>query len=114
MGHNEKKFFEVFASGDAEKRIVLEMGASEGPDGFSPFIVIRHKGMTMVLNPQGFDDHMCVDVHSFVDGKDATAGVFGMTEGYRYTLEGAPPTTSHKWPSAEMVTVLLGEQGRAK
>lgn len=76
----------------------------------SPFIVIRHGNRAVVVNPLAFDDHLCVDVHPFVNGKDATAGAFGMSAGRRVAFPHTG-TTSHGWASTNLVAVLVGEQG---
>jgi hypothetical protein len=80
----------------------------------SPFIIIRCGDKVAIINPLGFDDHLCIDVHPFVDDQEATAGVFGMTRGKQWALpkpdKGGPGTTSHKWPSANLIAVLIGEQ----
>jgi len=56
--------------------------------------------------------HMCIDVHAFVAGRAARASVFGMESGRR--LEGFADTdtagTSHGWPAARLVAVLVGVQ----
>jgi len=109
---DQEKFFKTYATGAGSEARVIEIPSSM-PGEYSPFIVVRHQGMTMVLNPMTFINHMAVDVHSFIDGRKATAGVFGMSDGHRWTLE-PTPTTSHRWPSANLITVLLGEQGVAK
>jgi hypothetical protein len=92
-------------TGDRE---VMEFDLDLAPDK-SPFIVIRYGEHVMVLNPMALSDHLCLDVHPFHKGRDATAGVFGMSNGARYTFE-KTGTTSHKWPSTGLVAVLLGEQ----
>jgi hypothetical protein len=74
-------------------------------------IVIRHGRFAVVINPMALIDHLCVDLHSFVDGQAATGGVFGMGAGGRVKLE-PTGTTSHKWPSASTIAVLVGEQGK--
>jgi hypothetical protein len=75
----------------------------------SPFIIVRSGDRAVLLNPLAFTDHLCIDVHSFVEGDKATAGVFGMTDGKRWAL---PDTgaTSHGWASTALVSVLVGEQ----
>ncbi len=82
---------------------------TSGKSGASPFIVIRHEGFTVIVNPLGFDDHLSVDVHSFVDGQDAVAGVLAMTTGREWSL---PETgrKSHGWNAAHLIAVLVGEQ----
>jgi hypothetical protein len=76
----------------------------------SPFIIVRCGDKVAIINPMGFHDHLCVDVHSFVAGEDATAGVFGMSAGKRWALP-ETGTTSHGWNSANLIAVLVGEQG---
>lgn len=78
----------------------------------SPFIIIRSGNRTMIVNPIAFDDHLSVDCHSFVDGEAATAGAFGMSNGHQTELEHIG-TMSHGWPSAALISVLLGKQSRA-
>lgn len=88
---------------------VTEVDGSRDDDGRSPHIVVRHGPWVMIINPLSFDDHLCLDVHTFKDGEPITAGVFGMTTGREWHL---PETgsTSHGWPSASLVSVLAGEQ----
>jgi hypothetical protein len=92
---------------------VIEAETGDGRDA-SPFIVISADAgrRIVIVNPLAFDDHLCVDLHPFVKGDDATAGVFGMTEGRRVSLPADTGTTSHGWPSANMIAVLVGEQAR--
>ena len=64
---------------------------------------------------EGDDAYLDIDVHPFVDGDHATAGVFGMSEGYRAALDTrnmpeGKQTTSQGWPSANMLAVLVGKQ----
>lgn len=86
---------------------VTEINVTPGEG--SPFVVIRNGDYAAVINPLALSDHLSIDVHSFVHGDSATAGVFGMTTGRRWTL---PPTghTSHGWHSAALVAVLVGDQ----
>jgi hypothetical protein len=108
---DETEFFDKFA-GDDRQIIDVEVEHSSilhGEGKQQTWVVVRYGDKTMVLDLAGLGDHLSVDVHSFIDGKDATAGVFGMSQGRRWELAG-PPTTSHRFPSAHMVTVLLGEQ----
>jgi hypothetical protein len=103
------EFMDTYAQGG---RKVIEVDATRDENGLSPFIVVRDgHGRTVVIDPLTYDGYLCIDLHSFTDGKDATAGVFGMRDGQRW---GFPPTgtTSHKWPSVGLVSVLLGEQGK--
>lgn len=88
---------------------VTEVHVTPGDSGSSPFILIRNGDYVAVVNPLALPDHLSIDVHSFVHGDSANAGVFGMTTGRRWTL---PPTghTSHGWPAAGLVAVLVGDQ----
>jgi hypothetical protein len=56
--------------------------------------------------------HLCIDVHSFVAGRQARGSVFGMEQGHRF--DGFPGAqvfgTSHGWPAASLVAVLVGAQ----
>lgn len=76
----------------------------------SHFVVINYGDYSVLVNPIACSDHLSVDVHSFVNGERATGGVFGMTNGRRFTLP-ETGTTSHGWESASLVAVLVGEQG---
>jgi len=91
-----------------EEHPVVEVDVPGGKEP-SPFIIIRHGEFTVIVNPIGLGDHLSVDVHSFVAGEDATAGVFGMSTGKRWSLP-KTGTKSHGWPSANLVAVLVGEQ----
>jgi len=99
--------------GDEHPTTVIDVKG--GPDEMSPFIIIRHGEFTVVVNPMGLGDHLCVDVHSFVDGQDANGGVFAMGKGRRWTLgdstkESVTGAKSHGWPAAGLVSVIVGEQ----
>ena len=93
--------------GDEHPVTVIDVAGKDEP---SPFIIINHGDFTVIVNPIGLGDHLSVDVHSFVKGDDATAGVFGMSTGKRWALP-ETGTTSHKWNSANLIAVLVGEQG---
>ena len=60
--------------------------------------------------------HLCIDVHAFVAGRAARASVFGMESGRR--LQGFADTdaagTSHGWPAARLVAVLIGAQAETE
>jgi hypothetical protein len=95
-------------------RTVADITPVRDKDGSSPFVIVRHGRFAAVLSLIPFDGdgaHLCIDVHPFADGRDATAGVFGMSRGYRSTLQPSLGTTSHGWASAHLVAVLIGEQG---
>ena len=93
------------------KRVIADVDAVRDGDGNSQFIIVRHGKYAMVLNPLPFNDHLCLDVHPFIEGEgEATAGVFGMSKGGRESLP-ATGTTSHGWASARLIAVLLGNQG---
>jgi len=97
-------------------RVVADITPARDADGNSPFIIVRHGRFTAVLALMPFTGegaHLCIDTFSFVDGKDATAGVFGMSNGQRSALLPSLGTKSHGWYSAHTVAVLFGEQETA-
>ena len=85
------------------------MSSGTGERHASHFIIVRHGPWTALVNPLGCGDHLCIDVHPFMDGENATAAAFGMTEGRRVQF---PHTgmTSYGYPSCGLVAVLLGGQ----
>lgn len=91
---------------DIEARSVATI---EIADGGRPQIIVRHGNYTAVLSLMGMGDHLCIDVHPFVSGEKATASTFGMSTGSAFTLRGTG-TTSHGWPSANLIAVLIGKQ----
>lgn len=56
--------------------------------------------------------HLCIDVRSFVAGRVARGSVFGMENGRRFDGFTAERVfgTSHGWPGAHLVAVLVGAQ----
>jgi hypothetical protein len=57
------------------------------------------------------NEHLCLDVHAFVDDREARSGVFGMENGARYTgFDETAPGRSHCWPAVRLVAVLIGAQ----
>lgn len=91
---------------------VITIDVAERESEYSRFIHVKHGKYEVVLSVIPLSNHLCIDVHSFVDGEDATAGVFGMSDGQRSKLSDLG-TTSHNWPSAHLVAVCVGEQGVA-
>lgn len=57
-------------------------------------------------------EHLCIDVHAFVDDQVARCGVFGMENGRRFTgFTETTPGRSHGWPAVVRgVSVLIGAQ----
>lgn len=88
---------------------VIELEGTSDTDNPSPFIVVKHGDYAVVINPLALGTHLCIDVHPFVKGEDATAGAFGMTNGKRVSLP-ETGTKSHGWHSSGLVAVLVGEQ----
>lgn len=78
-----------------------------------PVVVVKHGKYTAVVQFMGLGSHLCIDVHPFVDGKAARAGVFGMEEGRRIEAfaDAASGGTSRQLPATRLVAVLIGEQG---
>jgi hypothetical protein len=108
-------FGEFMATYDPDgTRVAFFIEPRRDPDGNSPFIVVRHGEFTAVLALMPMGDHLCIDVHPFVSGQDAAAGVFGMTDGRRYTGFGETGETSHGWPATRGVSVLVGEQAAVR
>ena len=110
---DSKTLAEFLAAYDPDgTRVVADITPVRDSDGNSPFVIVRHGRFTAALSLMPFSgdrEHLCIDVHAFVSSMGATAGVFGMTEGRRHELP-ATGTTSHGWPSANLVAVLVGKQ----
>ena len=82
--------------------------------GNSPLVIVRHGRFAAVLAlmpSDGKGAHLDIDVHPFVNGLKATAGVFGMTRGRRHQGLPVTGTASAGFNSANLVAVLIGEQG---
>lgn len=96
--------------------VVLDMDVTKDaatPDA-RPHIILRDGNSVTLLTVMKLDDHFCVDVHTFVDGKRARTGVFGMENGRRFMFDkGEVQGTSHKWPASHLVTLLVGKQAEA-
>lgn len=100
------KFLATYAT---DRREVITINARDYEFGRTPFMRVKHGEYEVVLDLMALDGHLCLDVHPFVDGEDSTASAFGMTEGRRVAL-GETGTTSHGWPSARLMSVLIGKQ----
>jgi hypothetical protein len=110
MGKNLDEFL-AFYNGHGEHPVTeIDLPGTYTGKNDSPFIIVRSGPYTMIINPMSFDDHLSVDHHSFVNGEDATAGAFGFSEHHRKVQFADTGTTSHGWPSAGTIAVLLGEQ----
>lgn len=83
-----------------------------------PAIIVRAGDKVAVLRLLNVaaDDparqHLYIDVHAFVADRPARAGVFGMESGRRLVgfAEAEVAGTSHQWPAAHVVAVLVGAQ----
>ena len=61
------------------------------------------------------NEHLCADVHVFVDGQVARSSVFGLEDGARYEgFNQNAPGRSHGRPAVRGVTVLIGAQADAQ
>jgi hypothetical protein len=91
-------------------RTVADITPVRDANGDSPFVVVRHGEFAAVIALMPLGDHLCIDVHPFVSGQDAAAGVFAISGGHRIEL---PPTgrTSHGFPAVGIASVVIGEQG---
>jgi hypothetical protein len=79
----------VTFAGGAKKAIVQFMGLAAGED----------------------NEHLCLDVHAFVDDRVARSSVFGLDNGARYEgFDQTAPGRSHGRPAVRGVTVLIGAQ----
>jgi hypothetical protein len=59
-------------------------------------------------------EHLCLDVHAFVDDQAARCAVFGLEDGARYEgFDHTAPGRSHGRPAVRGVTVLIGAQTEA-
>src|SRR5262249_26249649 len=59
-----------------------------------------------VAGDRGDEPHPSIDIHAFIAGQLARAGVFGLEQGRRYEAFGTAPGTSHGWPAVQGVSVL--------
>jgi hypothetical protein len=105
-----EEFLSTYNPNGEHPVIEVEVEAADNRTEFSPFIIVRCGDKVAIVNPLGFSDYLDLDIHSFVDGQDATAGVYGMGQGQRVSFPDTG-TTSLGWPSAPLVVVLIGEQG---
>jgi len=79
----------VTFAGGAKKAIVQFIGLAAGED----------------------HEHLCLDVHAFVDDLAARSSVFGLDNGARYEgFDDSAPGRSHGRPAVRGVTVLIGAQ----
>jgi hypothetical protein len=89
-----------------------------GPEAAQwPTILVKAGDKTAVVQfmnvgADGDSQHLCIDVHPFVAGRAARASAFGMDNGRK--LDGFADAdaagTSHGWPAARLVAVLVGTQ----
>jgi hypothetical protein len=76
-----------------------------------PSVVVRYGRYTAVLDLMPQDDHLCIDVHPFVDGAAGRAAAFGMERGRRIELAAhLCPATMLGQPAVSLVSVLVGDQ----
>lgn len=56
-------------------------------------------------------EHLCLDVHAFVDDIEARSSVLGIERGIRYPgFDESAPGRSHGQPAVRLVAVLIGVQ----
>lgn len=100
------------------RRVVAEVTTDRDEHGDSPFIIVRDGDRTAVICVMALGDdedgsrHLCIDVHPFLDDREATASVVGIVNGRDVQL---PPTgtTSFGRPSLPgIASVIIGAQGR--
>lgn len=94
--------------------VVLDLDVAEyaREHDVRPFIVLRDRGYTVVINPIPLTEYLNVDVHAFVDGEQGTAAVMGMNVGYTVTGFRAEqtPHRSNGQPSTNLVALFVGGQ----
>jgi hypothetical protein len=74
-------------------------------------VAFRFGTFVMVVQAMRVNDHLCLDVLSFVDGQPARSSVFGMDNGRRFAgFSGDAPGRSQGMPATALVAVLLGRQ----
>lgn len=57
------------------------------------------------------NEHLCLDVHAFVNDRVARSSVFGLEDGARFEgFDDTAPGRSHGRPALRGVTVLIGAQ----
>lgn len=107
MSKNFQEFLDDYAGYPERKVVTIDLADHRD----SPFIVVKHGSHAAIINPSGQTDHLSIDVHPFVDGQDAMAGVFGIVDGRRLAFrDEETPHRSHGWPATRLVVVLIGEQ----
>lgn len=111
MPKTERTLEDFVAHYGGLKQKIVEIDLDDYDMSNPVFIVVRCGRYAAVLNPMNATDHLDVDVHPFVDGRQARAGAFGMDDGFRYPMGTGTGVTSHGWPAAALVAVLIGEQG---
>jgi hypothetical protein len=83
-------------------------------DGNSPMIVVRFGNKAVVINPMAVSDYIDIDVHPFVDGKEASAAVLGFSPENRF-VGFTPEDTllrSNELPAVGLVAVVVGKQSK--
>lgn len=116
MADNKDRSLTAFMRNYAADRVVLDLDVARfkanHTNGYTPMIILRDRRFVVVINPMPLTDYFDVDVHSFVDGKDAAAAVMGMTTGRRvpgFRPEDTP-LRSNGWPAANLVALFVGPQ----
>jgi hypothetical protein len=114
MGMDLRQFLATYAGGAMTDRVVLDLELTAPDPGAGrhyPMIILRHDPYVMVLEIMAMADHLSVDAHPFVEGRDARVGLIAMENGAQWGLTGlATPATSHDWPAASLLVLLLGAQ----
>lgn len=108
-----KAFLEFYNKNGEHPVTEIELPDHYTGQNDSPFIILRSGPRTMIINPIAFEDNLTVDAHAFIGGEGATTGVFGMTERPGRVEFPKTSTTSHDWPSAPLVILVLGKQAEA-
>lgn len=80
--------------------------------GEAPMFIVRFGDKVAVIHPMLVADYIDIDVHPFVDGKDASAAVIGFIPTNRLDSfdPKATPSRSNGLPAANLVAVIIGNQ----
>ena len=92
--------------------VTTEVHQTGHEHGQAPWIVISDNyGRTAIIDVIAFGDHLCIDVHPFLDGEDARVGIFGLDNGRRQEFpDDQVSGTSHGWNATRQAVLLIGHQ----
>lgn len=94
-----------------EHTAVIELG----PDHLTrPSLVVKYGKYTAVIDLLPQTDHLCIDVHPFIDGEASHAGVIGMERGRQIELAAhLCEATVYGRPAVRLVSIVLADSPAA-